>query len=272
VVLGGEKHMKQAVPRLSWFARFRRGLTKNKIFFETLAAAALTAASITVAYLQLVTSEKQNSLLDKQNSFVDLQARIAEAQALPTFDIRILQVRNDTTGFIDHVLTIDNIGGPVHEFYAREIYLIHIEAATLQIAPIREAKLAFQVQDYYAANAVSAASKGRLLSTVSNNNNERLFEFSRALSAASKQRGWLYANVDEFTYMHLTYKDVLNRFHSGYYSVAPVIGSTLLSDDEGKSIFDSAKQLPRISLSELTLERFGPMIDAKLKLPQSGGH
>jgi cell division protein FtsL len=87
------------------FTAFRRCLTRNEIFFKTIAATTLTVASIAIGIQQMhiakrqsETAEKQNALSDKQVAFVDLQSRIAEAQAMPSFDIKILQVLNLASG------------------------------------------------------------------------------------------------------------------------------------------------------------------------------
>lgn len=262
-------------------ARLRVFLDRNKVFFETVAAFFISAASLAVIVVQTFLaaeqgalsknqneiSKKQNELLEKQNELVDLQTRVVEAQAMPLFDIKISQLLNPESQKADnYVLTIDNSGGPVHEFYVTIRFVIQIQAA-LNKAPMKQAKLSFQVFDYYAAKAVSALSKGRLVTTVAYNNNGRLFTLSKALREASLQHGWSYANLDEETFVHLTYKDILTRFHSEYYSVAPVSGSTALSETEGKAKFEEADKLPRKYLSELAIEKIGPLIDEALTKP-----
>src|SRR5690348_12691261 len=95
---------------------FRTWLKRNKIVFETVAATLLSGMALIVGTAQWTTASRQTELLN-------LQTRIAEAQALPQFEIALHQKLNDETGkFDDDVLEIDNRGGPVHGFDASSAY------------------------------------------------------------------------------------------------------------------------------------------------------
>jgi len=184
---------------------------------------------------------------------------------MPLFDIKIIQLLDEATRKADNnALIIDNSGGPVREFDAKIIFIVQINSAT-KSAPIKQTKIAFRIIDYYAAKAVSALSKGRLVTTAAiNNNNAKMFELSKSLQAASDQHGWSYANLGEQTFVHLSYKDILNRWRSEYYSVAPVSGSAALSEAEGESTFRLADKLPRMYLSQMTVDMITALIDKKL--------
>jgi hypothetical protein len=245
----------------------RRWLKLNKVFFETIAATCLAAAAIIVAGVQADIaahqgriSEKQNTLIDKQNGLVDIQARITEAQAMPTFDIKIVQELNQATGRADeYILTMDNSGGPIHELDSRAVYIVNISSASPG-PPIKEASLQYYVDDYYAARAMTALSKGHLVTFLGHNNNLGFVTFSAALRSAAKLNGWLYANTEENTFLHIEYKDILNRVHVEYYQVEPVLGSRSLSNDEGVQIFRAAAKLRRLHLSDLTVDTIAPSI------------
>src|SRR5207248_11222701 len=108
-------------------------------------------------------------------------------------------------------------------------------------------QLRIPINDYYAANAVTAASKGSLATIFGHDNNLASITFSRALSAAASEHNWIYANTEERTFLHIEYNDILNRPHDEYYQVAPVSGSRLISTDVGRAIFGEAAPEKRIS-------------------------
>jgi hypothetical protein len=262
----------QPPPKAHRLASTRSWLKTNKVFFDTVAATCLAVASITVAILQTGiasrtsdASEKQNALLDKQNALVTLQSRITEAQAMPTFDIKIHQLPNDAGRADDNVLTIDNSGGPVHEFYARAIYILEITAGEKKIPYPKPVHLRIPVNDYYSANAVTAASKGHLATIFGHGNNLAFITFSRALSASSENNNWNYANTEEITFLHIEYTDILNRPHDEYYGVAPVSGSRIISNDEGRAVFEEAAPMKRINLGDLTVDKVAQELSALMK-------
>lgn len=267
-----EKPAPQPPAKTHRIVSIRSWLRTNKIFFDTVAATCLALASITVATLQTGIAsrqsdagEKQNALLDKQNALVTFQTRITEAQAMPTFDIKIHQVTNDTGRADDNVLTIDNSGGPVHEFYARAIYILEITAAEKRIPYPKPVRLRIPVSDYYSASAVTAASTGHLATVFSHGNNLAFITFSRALSASSKANNWDYANTEEMTFLHIEYTDILNRPHDEYYGVAPVSGSRIMSNDDGRAVFEEAAPMKRINLADLTVDKVSRELSAMMK-------
>jgi hypothetical protein len=251
----------------------RGWLTRNKIIFETVAATWLTTASIAVAIVQTniavrqsVTAEKQNALLDKQNGLVELQSRVAEAQAMPTFDIRIQQVLNPATSRADqNILNIDNSGGPIREFDARAIYFIEITAAEKTIPYRNPVRLRIPINDYYAYRAVTAVSKGQLVSISGHENNLAFITFSRALSAAASEHNWTYANTEQKTFLHIEYIDILNRPHDEYYEVAPVLGSQLMSNEAGFAQFNEAAPEKQVSFRDLTVDKVAYDISELMK-------
>lgn len=267
-----EKSTSQPPPRTRRITSARSWLKTNKIFFDTVAATCLTLASITVAIVQAGIAnrqsdagEKQNALLDKQNALVTLQTRIAEAQAMPTFDIKIHQVANDAGRADDNVLTIDSSGGPVHEFYAHAIYILEITAAEKRIPYPKPVRLRIPVSDYYSASAVTATSTGRLATIFGHGNNLAFIVFSRALSASSTENNWDYAITEEMTFLHIEYNDILNRPHDEYYGVAPVSGSRIITNDDGRAIFEEAAPMKRRNLADLTVDKVAQELSALMK-------
>jgi hypothetical protein len=97
----------------------RRFLTRNEIFFKTIVATLVTA----------ILSGAAIYIAAQQKGIAEIQRQIAEAQALPSFEIKVSKQRNDQTGFYEtSELTIDNNGGAVREFRADVVYFLDLTA------------------------------------------------------------------------------------------------------------------------------------------------
>jgi hypothetical protein len=252
-------------PKQRWHS-FRGLLQRNKIVFETVAATALTIASICIAIYQSTTAAKQNTLIDKQNGLVDLQARVAEAQAMPTLEIAIKQILDPATNRADqNELIIDNSGGPTREFDCQAVYFIEIEIGEKLLPIPPPIHLSIPMNDYYAYQAVTAASKGHLATISGYQNNLNFVSFSRKLSAAAEDHSWRYANVDEKTFLRVQYTDVLDRSHEEYYEVAPVWGSRRLKTEEGRHYFAQASPMKRTSFRDLSIEKVAELVKSSKK-------
>lgn len=209
--------------------RLNNWLKKNKIFFETLAASLLSAMAIIVSVAQTKTAFRQTQLLD-------LQTQIAEAQALPQFELAIHQKLNEETSkFDDDYLVISNRGGPVHEFVAQDAYSIIV---TVGATAGKISKLEIPVAGYFTASYVSVASTGELVTMIGNHNNAAVIALSNGLRDAARSKQFAFANLDEHLIVRLHYRDLLNRRHDDYYEVRPVSGGVRLTDEVGKAEFD----------------------------------
>jgi hypothetical protein len=152
--------------------RVRTWLTANKILFETLAASLLSLMAIIISVAQTRTASEQTSLLT-------LQTRIAEAQALPQFEIAIHQERNSATGkFDDNILVISNRGGPVHEFSADSAYFITVTASGDKGAIL---KAELPINGYFTASLVNVSGTGKLVTMIGYHNNAAVFGLSQDL-------------------------------------------------------------------------------------------
>jgi len=222
--------------------RLNNWLKKNKIFFETLAASLLSAMAIIVSIAQTKTAFRQTQLLD-------LQTQIAEAQALPQFELAIHQKLNEETGkFDDDYLVISNRGGPVHEFTAQDAYSIIV---TVSATAGKVSKLEIPVTGYFTASYVSVVSTGELVKMIGNHNNAAVIAVSNGLREAAAAKQFVFANLDEHLIVRLGYRDLLNRQHEDYYEVRPVSGGVRLTDEVGKAGFDRWTDAERPYLSNL---------------------
>jgi hypothetical protein len=84
--------------------------------------------------------------------------------------------------FDDNFLTIDNLGGPVHDFEARAILIVDIATAD-NSTPVKTAYVKLHIAGYFAASEISAVSRGHLVTMVGKDNNRVLSDLSKALRA-----------------------------------------------------------------------------------------
>jgi hypothetical protein len=224
--------------------RVRAWLKTNKIWFETVAASLLSLMAVVVSVSQSRTASKQTELLS-------LQTQIAEAQALPQFEVDLQQKLNDATEkFDDHVLVVRNRGGPVHDFSSDVAYFITL---TLSGADLEPTKSEVPVNGYFTASFISVASTGDLVTMIGDHNNARVFALTRDLRQVEQDRHWDFANLDEQLVVRLRYRDLLNRHHEDYYDAHPVGGGTRIADEVGKARFAKWEGATRTEFSSIRL-------------------
>jgi hypothetical protein len=227
--------------------RIKAWLRQNKILFETVTATLLAVMAVTVGIAQYVTASRQTSL-------TELQARIAEAQALPRFEIAARQILGDSGIFEEDRLVVENNGGPVREFSAQSLIVMEVDVGFG--VPIRSRKLEIAFNDYYTAQGVSAAGTGVLTTFRGPKDNHRRFvTMTRDLHEAARTRKWDYANASLTKTVMLSYRDLLGRAHTDYYRAAHVGPGYRLEDAAGKAVFDRFPLSGRKSLERLTAEQ-----------------
>jgi hypothetical protein len=214
----------------------RRYLKRNKIFFEIAAYSVLPLSALWVSV--------------QQTEATKLQTKVAEAQALPDFEIRIQQVYNQERSYFDvDELVVVNTGSPVREFDAKAIAFAELTAARPGVGIVNRK---FPILRYYDTSAVSTAHKGQLVRIYGDKNNARFAELQRALPGVAEQANWESAFVEEHSYLRINYRDILDRLHLEYYSVAPVRGATRLTEDVGRALFREAETQPPVDLQTIT--------------------
>src|SRR5436190_10899267 len=120
-------------------------LTINKIWFETVTASSLSLMAIIVSVEQSRTASEQTKLSS-------LQTQIAEAQALPQFEVAIRQKLNDATSKLDDdLLVVSNRGGPIHDFTADAVCFLKV---TTQDAGFAHSEADIPINGYFTASLV----------------------------------------------------------------------------------------------------------------------
>jgi hypothetical protein len=211
------------------FKRFRATLKLNKVFFETIATVMLAIMAIVVSIAQYITASHQTRLLA-------LQTQIAEAQALPQYEIAIHQKFNSATGKYDESdLIVDNHGGPIHNFSAKAIYTL---AVSFDIPRVASGKCDLFVNGYFTSQFASAAGTGVLVTMSNYQNNKRFSDLYRGASEAAEAQKWTFMNIEEQIIVRLHYRDLLDRSHEDYYYVPNVGGGWRMPDAEGKAAIE----------------------------------
>jgi hypothetical protein len=244
----------------AWYRRFRRCLTRNEVVFKTIIATLITAflsgAAIYIAA--------------QQKGIAELQRQIAEAQALPSFEIKIAPQGSNAAGFYDtYELTIDNNGGAVREFRADVIYFVDLTATEDKRPVPPSVHLRIPISDYYFAMGMTAATKGRLARAWSKGNNLATFNFGKAYSEwLTPEHGWTTGSHGEQTILHVQYKDLLKHSHDEYYEVTSVYGSGEISEEEGRRYFEAASPFKRRYLRDLDIEKISSELHELAKKPR----
>jgi hypothetical protein len=233
---------------------FRDLLSRNEILFKTVAATALSIMAVIVSVAQFVTARQQFRLSE-------LQAHIAEANALPVFEIALRQQLNNATGTYDeNYLEVVNGGGPVHDFNAEPMYILRIRATMEYDHPNKLGKFGstdfeVPVNDYFIWQVLSAVSKGLLIRCSGYQNNAQYNAILKRALEITKQPPWAILLLDQLVYVGLTYHDLLDRLHEDMYEV-PLVGSgSRLSDKDGRVIRDKWRAGPRVNLNDITAEQ-----------------
>lgn len=83
--------------------KLKKFLIDNKIYFETVAATALTIMAIAVSIFQMGSTDRQNELIEKQNEISELQTKLLEIELAST--IKIDSLNNITDSIQLSILT-----------------------------------------------------------------------------------------------------------------------------------------------------------------------
>ena len=216
---------------IQYYQRFRDVLDRNRVVFETVAASLLSLMAIIVSIAQTHTASEQTAL-------VALQTQIAEAKALPQFEVAILQIYNAATGkYDDNYLVVSNSGGPIHNLTADSVYFLNVTAAVGVQRDAEHFKAEVPVNGYFTMTSVSVAGTGELVHMIGYHNNESFTTLQRGVGQAREERKWAYASVEEQCVVRLRYRDLLDRDHEDYYEAHVVTGGTRMPDAIGKALF-----------------------------------
>lgn len=222
----------------------RDWLVKNEIIFKTVVSLALSVSAILISVFQYNNSKSQKEI-------AVLQEAIAEAQAMPQFEIAIHKKMTGSDEFYDTAyLEIVNNGGPVYQFRANVAYFLDMQVCNNDV-PIKQVEMKFPINGYFGVQMLSPASKGILTTFFDKDNSRYHFNLFKDIMQRSKDRGWAYANTNEKVYAVVYYIDMLRREHVEYYSVKFIGSAERLSEDEGKKIFSEWKNSDHRELSSL---------------------
>lgn len=240
-----------------YISMFRDFLTRNEIFFKTLATTFLSMAALYVAASQWNTAKEQRAL-------AELQTRIAKVNALPQFDVLKHQIVNSETGQYDNnVVRISNNGGPVREFSAETIVLLKTSASrridptkrkSLTDPLIQTVDMTLPLRGYFSAQSINGTAKGELTTFLGANNNSSFFKLVKSTQERSLEMGWDFFNIKPLIYVHTNYRDLLGDLHDDYYEVQHIGGSVRIGDDRWRAASSAWKTRSDIDLGTLTSE------------------
>jgi len=220
----------------------RAWLEANKVWFETIAASLLSLMAIVMSAGQYYVASKQTELLN-------IQTKVAEAQALPQFEIEMSPRLNDyTKKYDDYDLVIRNRGGMVQQFHAEVALFLELSICkeNLQILKAR-----IPVDGYFPTTLVSAEGVGQLVKMIGNHNNSSIFKIAHDVDDIAAAKKLQCSNLEQTFVLRIQYSDLLGRSHEDYYEPRYVGGAIRIPDDLGKSQFAEWENGPRIQLGNL---------------------
>ena len=212
----------------------RAWLKINKIFFETVAALALSVMAILLSYSQL--------------SVYKMQTAILEQTVLPHFIITARSVKTSNANFVDEdVIIVENTGAPVTGFNVTPIVLFGL--------PDKSISHRVSVNNYYGSNTEihSGNGTGVLAKIHGHKNNKQLITLQKSLRA----RNLGVIVIDR--YLNVQYWDRLGRLHEEYYYVVMTYGARRIPDNEGRAVFarwrSDIHKMKFIEFSEVSVEK-----------------
>jgi hypothetical protein len=259
--------------------RARNFLTKNEVFFRTIATTLLAIMALAVAITQVFIAagqktiakeqkdiaKEQKDVAIQQKELVKLQTRIAEANALPKFILGMTKVVNQITKYPDdNDLLIENNGGEVHDFYWNVACFIRVEFRPLDEKFYRNVEL--PIDHYFSTQSISRGGTGLLVIMIGNKNNAIIDEIERNAQRLAKEKTGSSASVDEHIFVYIRYSDMLDRPHEDYYRVPMVGGGIRMDDADGKEVFSRWDNFEgKLTLETLTADKLLSLAYERIK-------
>jgi hypothetical protein len=216
-----------STPNQTLTEKLRKKLTHNKIFFETLAATALTLMAVVLSLGQLRVTQEQTT-------YLELQTTIQRAQASPQFVVVLKQVLNEVTGYASEdklfIYNQGNIARKIEANTAVFFKLSYVNKANFQekLVPIT---------GYFWITAYSGDATGLVLTIQGSENILKRREIQDVLDSLADANN-VIINLEVQRYVKLTYRDIFNEVHTEYYFVPATGGSELISVEKGKTLFE----------------------------------
>lgn len=203
--------------------KLRSSLEQNKVFFETIAAFALTVMAIII-------SIAQSAVAIKQNELIELQVHVERQQIVPQLT---LEIDYDFTegedgnpfAYTERIIVFNH--GGIARSITSENYVfmdIYLDGERTSVPLI----------GYYWITNHTGGGVGNLLEFTGFGNNSKFIDLERGfrdLAGGRGQTGWIDLN----RIVRLEYEDVFGETHVEYYKVAPITGGSPIPFDEGSA-------------------------------------
>ncbi|MDK8193971.1 hypothetical protein QP794_28210 [Paenibacillus sp. UMB7766-LJ446] len=206
---------------LNKFESFRKGLERNKIFFEVLVTLSLSTMALFVSC--------------QANTIASNQTAIAEAENMPVFEIKSTQVYDDDRKeYTEHKVKIANEGGPIYGFDSDVVTFLNIDYLDNKDGYINK-NIRVPLRGYFTASLVTSKVKGELATVQGYLNNNKLFDLTQEiLNGPDAEEKFI--DIEIQVYVKIRYEDFLHRYNEEYYYV-PYLQTQKLSQSEGENIF-----------------------------------
>ncbi|SRR6266496_93895 len=213
---------------LSFVGKIRDWLNLNKVFFETVAATALTV-------MALVLAKSQNDVAKEQTKYLQQQTTIEHAQAMPQI-IVVQEGADSMTEVAKEKIFIYNQGN-----IARDIDVM--SRCTLAIFTTDGLEKYIPITDYYGEPEFTQNSTG-LLATI---NNEKMLAKVVEIENEIRHLSWKDNGISDLVISRnimVYYTDIFGGSHREFYYINPVFGAQLRGDSVEKDYFDGLDWMP----------------------------
>jgi hypothetical protein len=208
-------------------------LTKNKIFFETIAASLLSLMAIIISVAQI-------GIATKQNNLTELQAKIAIQQAIPQFVVTARQIYDEKVQKVtENEIYVRNQGGIVQDLESDTAVFMSVTFVTKSW---EQKTVEIPLNGYYIGKTcTSREGTGLVLLIQGYKNQEREIQLKDDFRRLARERGNSGA-VEIKRYLRLTYRDIFGKKYTKYYFIPLVPGGEMIEEDKGKAIFERHKK------------------------------
>lgn len=181
-------------------------LEKNKVFFETAAAVALSVMSILVSYFQYQSSQKQNDLSERM-------LNISLKQIQPSINVSATYLDNDGDQKYDEErLIVTNEGNPIYSPNIETIVLVEALVHGTQNGNETLWKDVFFTRDFYSGIINMQNINSKIFSSMSYGNNDRLYTLMNEFSEEAKKAS-MFGDLSLKRYVMIRYQDLADKFH-----------------------------------------------------------
>lgn len=222
----------------------RSWLERNKVFFETIAALALSIMATVVSVAGV-------SVAARQNALIELQLQAERLQLLPHLQLDVayemIENENGQMYATTEKIIVTNYGGVARSIGSTAYVVMDVF--------LDGTKKSFPLGGYYWTTFHFDGAVGKLLEITREDNNKIWSDLERGYRELAKEEG--HSGIIELRrVVRLRYQDVFGETHVEYHLVEPLAGGSLIPQSEGEEY--AQEYWPAVNRLPLELDSLTP--------------